>query len=585
MLNNKAKQRDWIADMLGLTALFIVFYLCFLGTYPLFTPDEGRYSEVAREMVATGDYITPRVDGVVFLDKPILYYWLQAIAIKLFGVKEWSLRLFPALFGIFGCLMVYFAGRQLFDRRTGLLAATMLATSPLYFCGAHYANLDLEVAVLMSGALLGFVTFVHEGIYEQKGWLLIFAAYLFAGLAFLTKGMIGIVIPGMVIGAWMLLQNRFDLLKKIHLIAGIIIFAAIVTPWYVLVQKANPDFLHYFFITQQVTRFLSAAEFNNPTPVWFYIPIVFIGFFPWTIFLIQSLNAHIQNIWWERNKYSVQLFLLLWVVIVFVFFSIPRSKTMGYIFPIFPPLALLVANYLSSIWEKPNHKAIQQAIVYFVTTCFLLSVFLLMSQHYHWLNFTPAFKPYMFSIAIIFIVSTLLALFFSKKETIALLFTICILCSVLFLLILTKGAVHLNQNSAKPLVTDLKTILKPEDEVVAYYKYYHDVPLYLGQLVTIVTNWQSPDIAQRDNWTREMWFGMQFQKDSAQLIDDAQFWQRWESRKRLFVFLNLNYMSQFKARAKSYYLLGKHNDILLLSNKPTKTYSFKTHPHGEIGPF
>src|SRR6186997_3134951 len=116
LATHKIKTRQWATDLLFITLIFGLFYAIWMGSYPLFTPDEGRYSEVAREMVASGDYITPRVDGVAFLDKPILYYWLQATAIQLFGINEWALRIFPGLFGIFGCLLMYMFGRMLFDR-------------------------------------------------------------------------------------------------------------------------------------------------------------------------------------------------------------------------------------------------------------------------------------------------------------------------------------------------------------------------------------------------------------------------------------------------------------------------------------
>ena len=127
-----------------MTLLLGIFYALWIGSHAFFTPDEGRYPEVASEMVVSGDYITPRLNGVAFLDKPALYYWLQASAIKLFGVNEWALRLWPAFLGVLGCLMLYAAGSLLFNRRSGLLAAGILATSPLYYGGAHYANLDLK---------------------------------------------------------------------------------------------------------------------------------------------------------------------------------------------------------------------------------------------------------------------------------------------------------------------------------------------------------------------------------------------------------------------------------------------------------
>lgn len=552
----------WLIDSLFLAAIVLAFYALWLGSYPLFTPDEGRYSEVAREMIANHDYITPRVNGVAFLDKPILHYWLQAIAIHWFGVKEWALRFFPLLFGIVGCLLTYCSGRYLFDRRSGLLSALILATAPLYFCAAHYANLDLEVAILISGTLFSLLLAIRSEQHIRH--LFCLAAYCFAALAFLTKGLIAIAFPAMIVGLWILLLNRFDLLKKMYLIAGILLFALIVCPWYILVQKANPAFLHYFFITQQVTRFLSSGEFNNKTIVWFYLPIVLLGFFPWTIFLLQAMQQSLSNVWRERQQHPTELFLLLWIAVIFVFFSIPHSKIMGYILPIFPALALIVGHYLSRQWEK---KTFGLGLFFFILLGTLLASALLALPHYQWLDLAPAFFPYLITIAIILLSSVIVALGCLKIKNLRWLVLLCLLCSVAMLLTLTRGAFYLNDNSAKPLVTVLQKIIKPQDEVVTYFKYYQDVPLYLGRRVTIVNNWQSPDIPLNDNWMREFWYGMPFQQTDAWLISEKKFWTRWQSDKRVFVLLNVNYFQQFSARAKKYFYLGSTNNILLLSNQ------------------
>jgi len=488
------RHQTWLRDILCLAGLFLFLYTFWLGSYPLFTPDEGRYSEVAREMVASGDYVTPRVNGVAFLDKPVLYYWLQALSITLFGIKEWALRLFPALFGILGCIMTYVCGRQLFDRRTGILSSIILATTPLYFGSAHYANLDLEVAVLISCTLLCLITAIQSHGKQQTYFYL--TTYLFAALAFLTKGLIAIAFPGLIGLIWMGLSNRWDILRKMHLIKGAIMFVALVLPWYILVQKANPEFLHFFFVTQQVTRFLSAAEFNNPTPFWFYLPVVLLGFLPWTLFLFQAIRHRIKN--------PISLYFLLWIGIIFIFFSIPRSKTVGYILPIFPALALLVGHYLSSRWEK-------------IST-------------YFWL---------------------------------------CTLGSITFLIITLFYANDLNDRTTKPLITELKAIITPQDEVIHYFKFYQDVPLYLERRVTLVADWHAPDIAQRDNWVRELWYGMPFQDTADWLIQEDTFWQRYNSEKRVFVFVNTNYFDQFKLHALHYFIIKQYQDTILLSNKPT----------------
>lgn len=495
-------RRTWLLDLAGLALLFLGFYTLWLGHYPLFTPDEGRYTEAAREMLTSGDFITPRVDGVAFLDKPILYYWLQALAMHWFGINEWAIRFFPALLGVMGCLFTYVCGRQLFNRRTGLLAAVILALTPLYFGGAHYADLNMEVAVFISCTLLSFITGIQAAGWKRHAFLL--GAYVFAALAFLTKGMIGIAFPGMIGLLWVALLARWSTFKNMHLAAGIALFISLVLPWYVLVQQANPAFLHYFFVTQQVSRFLSAGSFNNPTPIWFYLPVILAGFLPWTLFLLPALRQACVAVWQQRHRQPTQLFLLLWVGVITLFFSVPTAKTVGYIFPVFPALALITGHYLANSWDKN--------------------------------------KPITIGLAII---ST------------ALLITALVV------------APHFNTKSTKPLAAELNAILKPGDEVVNYYKFYQDLPLYLQRQITLVADWESPDIIQHDNWIRELWFGKAFQDTSAWLINEPAFWEKWHSKKRVFVFLNKNNFARFKAQARYYFYLDSTNDVLLLSNEPT----------------
>ncbi|HSW70828.1 MAG TPA: glycosyltransferase family 39 protein, partial [Gammaproteobacteria bacterium] len=292
-LNQKT---PWLWDLAFIAGFLAIFYFLGLNSYPLFTPDEGRYSEVAREMIVTGDFITPRLNGVVFLDKPILYYWLQASAIKIFGLKEGALRFWPALFGIWGCLCLYIAGRILFNRRTALLSTLLLSTSVLYFGAAHYANLDLEVAVLVSTTLLFFLLGLKSP-QPQASRLWIYGAYFFSGLAILTKGLIGLAFPIIIIGSWTLLLGKWENIKKLRPFTGLGLVLTIVLPWYLLAQKANPAFFHFFFVVQQISRFLSTQDFNNQVAWWFYFPIVLAGFLPWTLFIFSSLLNILGPIW------------------------------------------------------------------------------------------------------------------------------------------------------------------------------------------------------------------------------------------------------------------------------------------------
>jgi 4-amino-4-deoxy-L-arabinose transferase-like glycosyltransferase len=558
-------KRQWAIDIIFMALLFGFFYALWIGSYALFTPDEGRYSEVAREMVASGDYITPRLNGVAFLDKPALYYWLQASAIQWFGLKEWALRFWPATLGILGCLLTYTTGYVLFNRRTGILAAIILATSPLYYGAAHYANLDLEVAVLISNALLFFLLGIH---YTSTRWRtpLLLAAYTFAGFAFLTKGLIGIVFPAMIITAWIIILNRWKTLTQIRLFTGLTLFIAMVTPWYYLVQLANPEFLHFFFVTQQVTRFLTKATFNSQAVFWFYAPIVLMGFMPWSIFVIQAITFHIKRIWQNCQAHQNELFLLLWFVLVFIFFSIPKSKTVGYILPVFAPLALLSACYLNHYWDKASPHVMKV----FIGLSTLIAIACFAIPHTHTIQLENGFSFYLNLTGILFLLAGCFTFFCLKKSSTHAFFNILTLTACLFLLTLIASTQIINSKTIKPLALQLKTQLKPGDEVATYFKYYQDLPIYLERRITIVADWHANDIQYNDNWLREMWYGMPFQDTSKWLIEENDFWQRWNSNKRLFTFMNSSYFKDFSKKAHDHvFKIGEYNNVVLVSNAPS----------------
>src|SRR3989338_706691 len=167
-----------------------LFFATFLGTRPLNNPDESRYSAISHAMVLSGDYVTPKLNGVIFFDKPALSYWIQAGAIQLFGFNNWALRLGSALFAWLGCMMVFIAGYRLFNVRAGLLGAVIAATSLLYFFFAHYINMDMEVAVSISMALLAFILSVHTHKKERFYWLMLM--YVAIAGAILIKGLMGL---------------------------------------------------------------------------------------------------------------------------------------------------------------------------------------------------------------------------------------------------------------------------------------------------------------------------------------------------------------------------------------------------------
>ena len=200
---------------------------------------------------SSGNWTTPTINGVPFLDKPIMYYWIEATSMKFFGVNTWAIRLPMAIFGIVGIVIMYLFGRKFYNRRTGLLAAGVLATSPLYFLSAHYANMDLEVAnFLWISAFLFILGLQYPWKSKHRRWIL-YAAYVVAAFASLTKGLMGFAFPAMVVGLWIILLWRWRTILELHLPEGIVIFLALTVPWIYATQLQNPDFLYFYFYYQQ----------------------------------------------------------------------------------------------------------------------------------------------------------------------------------------------------------------------------------------------------------------------------------------------------------------------------------------------
>lgn len=554
----KHSAHSWLMDLTGIICLSGLFYVLWLGHHPLFTPDEGRYCEVAREMVASGDYITPRLNGVAFLDKPALYYWLQASAIHFFGLREWALRLWPALLGVLGCTATFATGRILFSRRTGWLGAVLLATSPMYYGGAHYANLDLEVAVLISLTLFALICGLREPDKRLRSALR-FIVWPLAALAFLTKGMIALAFPGIVTALWLSAAGQWHLVKRMHLMTGPLIFTVIVLPWYLLVEKANPGFFHFFFITQQVSRFLAHGDFNNLSPWWFYLPVVLAGFLPWSIFALQSIGRVIR----EKGLKSTDGFFLLWFATVLIFFSIPKSKTIGYILPVFPPLALMTARWLDVHAHELLSRQKLSLILFFtlawgVLPGVALGTFLQHHPLWPWLAAT--------SVLLIFGGGLMLRLV-RTGATVGNGFYLLAAIALGFCLLFLGSAPELNHDSIKPLAVQLKSTLQADDEVITYYKYWQDLPLYLQKRITIVADWQAADIPERDNWVRELWYGIGFQNTADWLISEKTLWERWHSDRHVVVLLDKRRFQKFDALSgNTVRQHGEYGEVAWVSN-------------------
>jgi len=312
----------------------------------LVNPDEGRYAEIPREMVASGDWTTPRLNDIKYFEKPALQYWATAAAYTLFGEHQWTARLWSALTGFLSVCMVFFTGRRLFGPAAGWYAALVLGSSLLWVLIGHINTLDMGVSFFLAAAVCAFVLAQHDsaGARARERWML--AAWAALALAVLSKGLIGLALPGAALVLYILVERDWRLAGRLHLATGIVLLLALTLPWFIAVSRANPEFFRFFFIHEHFERFLT-KQHGRYQPPYYFIPVLLAGMLPWTVTLIDALARA-----WKREpqqRFQVQRFLLLWAAVVFVFFSASSSKLVSYILPMFPALALLTGARLARL--------------------------------------------------------------------------------------------------------------------------------------------------------------------------------------------------------------------------------------------
>ncbi len=339
--------------------LLAAWLLATIGFRPLLVPDEGRYVGVAREMLH-GDGLTPLLDGLPFFHKPPLMYWIDMAAMSVFGVNPFAARMAPAVGAWAMGAALYLALRRWQGEAAARLALGVLATSPFFFIGGQYANHDMLVAgcltvtVLLfaravesprpAGAAPGFPAAPQAAGRDDPvalGWLC--AGWAAAAFGVLSKGLIGIVLPALVVGPWLLAQGRWRQMFRLLHPLGPAVFLAVAAPWMATMELRHPGFLDYFIVDQHFRRAL-ASTFNNPQPIWFYVALLPLLCLAWTAWLpaaLRRLPAQRSPLLW--------LFVW-WIVAVTGFFSLPHSKLVGYLLPVLAPLAALLASAMD--WNR-----------------------------------------------------------------------------------------------------------------------------------------------------------------------------------------------------------------------------------------
>jgi 4-amino-4-deoxy-L-arabinose transferase-like glycosyltransferase len=354
--------------LLLLALAFALVWFGPLGWRHLVASDEGRYAEMAREMFVTGDWITPRYNGYKYFEKPPLQTWLNALTFAWFGIGEWQARLYTALCGFAGVWLVGFTGTRLFNRTTGLLAALVLASAPYWNLMGHFNTLDMGLSFWMTVVLCALLLAQRPGLPRRagRGWM--WLCWGAMALAVLSKGLIGLLLPGAVLVLYTVLARDWALWKRLYLISGIAVFLLISVPWFILVQRQNPEFLNFFFIVQQFQRYLTPEQ-NRPGPITYFVPVILVGFLPWLSVAGQSMR-HAWRLPRQPNGFAPALLLMVWSAFIFAFFSVSHSKLLSYVLPVAPALALLIGLYLPSVSREQLRRHLGGYLVLLVAGCF-----------------------------------------------------------------------------------------------------------------------------------------------------------------------------------------------------------------------
>ena len=331
------RQISWL-----MLVLLWLLLLLLASMRPLAVPDEGRYGEIGRWMLVSNDWLTPRLNGIPFFHKPPLLYWLEAMSLATFGVNALALRLVPALHAGLMLAALYLATRSISSEQTARRAVLMLGSSLGFLIGGQYVNHDTMVAAWIGVAVWCFAFAFMAG--DKPNAALARLGFLACALGMLSKGLIGIALPGLVILVWLIWTRQIKKIRYLPWLSGLALFVVVALPWFVLAQQKYPEFFDYMFVGQQFTRY-TARVYNNPQAWWFYLATLALLLFPWVFFALTqlrrvttmtlALHLGLDKAWWQLCW--------VWVGTILLFFSIPNSKLAGYILPVLPPLALLAA--------------------------------------------------------------------------------------------------------------------------------------------------------------------------------------------------------------------------------------------------
>lgn len=471
-MNTRANEKVAIAALLAASAVFFFYRL---GSFALIGPDEPRYAQVAREMLQRRDLITPTIGGHLWAEKPVLSYWLMMLSMSLVGVNEWGARLPSAFLAMLTALAVYVTGRRLISRRFGFLSALVLITSVMFAGFAHAASTDMPLSATMAWGMCSFLLFEREPPARASGWMLL-ASACFA-LAVLAKGLVGIVLPAGIIGTYGLLTGQWRRIRDAQLFSGVVVFLAIASSWYgPVIAEHGRTFIDEFFISHHFQRFIT-PKFHHPGPPYYFLPVILLGLFPWTAFLVSAMA---RSRWSDLRKGDfrdrLRWFSIIWILVPLVFFSLSQSKLPGYILPVLPAGAFLVGDELDRLFATGMDR--RWTILLYATSALVIAVGasgVLYARRA--LSVSDGGGITILGVAM---VTGIALLYFGWKQQFRWAIAVIVLGSAVALVIVMRSYLPVieSKESLRSLAQIALGEMKPGERIIGYYVFHHSLTFY-----------------------------------------------------------------------------------------------------------
>ncbi len=515
-------------NLLFLLVLTSILYMVALGNHGLLDPDEGRYSEIPREMIESGDYITPRLNYVAYFEKPVLHYWLTVLSFKVMGQNEFAARFWPAVLALAGVFVTYWLANRMNGPRAALLSAWILATSLVYFAIGQINITDMPLSFFITLSMAGF----WMGHRRDRKFFLLF--YIGMALATLTKGLIGIVLPAGIAFWWIVLTRKWSVIREALYLPGIVIFFLVATPWFVLVSLENPDFFDFFFIQEHFLRYTTKMH-GRFEPWWWFIPILIVGAIPWTGFLPGAISDALpSSMARPTHQDRSNLFLLLWFAIIFIFFSLSSSKLIPYIIPVMPPLAIMAGSFLDYHMDRGKSRALGMGLL---LNSLILVPFGVAAAAYPFLDerygkiLLPVVAPV---VAVLLLLVILSWVYYARGQSRKMVLALCIFAFLNIATFKNVFGFYDRIMSARDLAAAIREHSLPGDVLAQYREYDQGLPFYLKRRIVLV------------DWVGELEFGANREDQSDWFLSAEGFLERyWVSEDRVLLILREGTSTEF----------------------------------------